>query len=247
MGTMNRWFYGQAVPRITRGSQHTSSRTGAPFCPSFSTGVLRNLSPTQPDRQFQQPGGVVLVKQGNMDGENWWKVKPKYSTKVLIGNWVEDRARGLPLQYLFTHHDEPRSRYLVSEYDDKYNRHGYNPVLPPLRTWNGRRLSWIPQKSDFPIIEPPTNYGLLEYLMKKWYKKEAGVMNSVYTVSYQRPPISPFDIWQLKHPTKTRYVPSSRGRLPTSTNRILDYEGGQKYLEAVSELVRARKPREASA
>ncbi|KAK2521623.1 hypothetical protein Q9233_010867 [Columba guinea] len=93
MGTMNRWFYGQAVPRITRGSQHTSSRTGAPFCPSFSTGVLRNLSPTQPDRQFHQPGGVVLVRQGNMDGENWWKVKPKYSTKVLIGNWVEDRAR----------------------------------------------------------------------------------------------------------------------------------------------------------
>lgn len=93
MGTMNRWFYGQAVPRITRGSQHTSSRTGAPFCPSFSTGVLRNLSPTQPERQFQQPGGVVLVRQGNMDGENWWKVKPKYSTKVLIGNWVEDRAR----------------------------------------------------------------------------------------------------------------------------------------------------------
>lgn len=33
------------------------------------------------------------MKQGNMDGENWWKVKPKYSTKVLIGNWVEDRAR----------------------------------------------------------------------------------------------------------------------------------------------------------
>ncbi|KAK2521622.1 hypothetical protein Q9233_010866 [Columba guinea] len=172
----------------------------------------------------------------------------------LNATWKDNQQRfiyvsfqGLPLQYLFTHHDEPRSRYLVSEYDDKYNRHGYNPVLPPLRTWNGRRLSWIPQKSDFPIIEPPTNYGLLEYLMKKWYKKEAGVMNSVYTVSYQRPPISPFDIWQLKHPTKTRYVPSSRGHLPTSTNRILDYDGGQKYLEAVSELVRARKPREASA
>lgn len=56
------------------------------------------------------------------------------------------------MQHFFTHHEEPRSRNLVSEYDDKYNRHGYNPVLPPLCSWNGRKFAWISQKSDFPIL-----------------------------------------------------------------------------------------------
>ena len=60
--------------------------------------------------------------------------------------------QGLPMQHFFSHHDEPRSRNLVSEYDDKYNRRGCNPVLPPLHSWNRRKFPWIPQKSDFPIL-----------------------------------------------------------------------------------------------
>lgn len=60
--------------------------------------------------------------------------------------------QGLPMELLFTHHDEPRSRNLVSEYDDKYNRHGHKPVLAPLHCWNGCTLAWIPQKADSPIL-----------------------------------------------------------------------------------------------
>uniref|UniRef100_A0A8C3SS54 Chromosome 1 open reading frame 158 n=1 Tax=Chelydra serpentina TaxID=8475 RepID=A0A8C3SS54_CHESE len=101
---------------------------------------------------------------------------------------------GLPKQHLFTHHEEPSHRNLVTQYDDHYNRHGYNPVLPPLRKWNGQKLAWLPEKSDFPIFEPPTNYGLFEQLMKKWTHQEAGVMNSVYTVSYETPPVSAFAV-----------------------------------------------------
>ncbi|KAF1553334.1 UNVERIFIED_CONTAM: hypothetical protein FQV15_0007231, partial [Eudyptes pachyrhynchus] len=228
----------------------------------------------------QQLGRVALVRQRNMiasqkDGQDWWKIEPKYSTKVLIGNWLDERKRfikdvgklgssiyrtdficfpdhkpdqtlrrtmmekfeGLPMQHLFTHHEEPRSRNLVSEYDDKYNRHGYNPVLPPLRSWNGRKFAWIPQKTDFPILEPPTNYGLLEHLMKKWHKKEAGVMNSVYTISYESPPISAFATCQLRQPAKTRNLPSSQGHLPQNDSRILAYGGCQKYLQAIGQLV----------
>uniref|UniRef100_A0A674K973 Cilia and flagella associated protein 107 n=1 Tax=Terrapene triunguis TaxID=2587831 RepID=A0A674K973_9SAUR len=102
--------------------------------------------------------------------------------------------QGLPKQHLFTQHEEPSNRNLVTQYDDHYNRHGYNPVLPPLRSWNGQKLAWLPEKSDFPIFEPPTNYGLFEQLMKKWTHEEAGVMNSVYTVSYERPPVSAFAV-----------------------------------------------------
>uniref|UniRef100_A0A8C3JET7 Chromosome 1 open reading frame 158 n=1 Tax=Calidris pygmaea TaxID=425635 RepID=A0A8C3JET7_9CHAR len=133
------------------------------------------------------------------DGDDWWKVKPKYSSKVLLG-FMYVSFQGLPMQHFFTHHEEPRSRNLVSEYDDKYNRHGYNPVLPPIRSWSGRKLSWIPQKSDFPILEPPTNYGLFEYLRKKWHEEEAGAMNSVYTVSYELPLISSWANCQLREP-----------------------------------------------
>ncbi|KFP45739.1 Uncharacterized protein C1orf158, partial [Chlamydotis macqueenii] len=230
----------------------------------------------------QQPGRAMLVRQRNMnaspeDGQNWWKIEPKYSTKVLIGNWLEERQRfiketgklgssiyrtdfisfpdhrpdetlrrtmtekyeGLPIQLLFSHHEEPRSRNLVSEYDDKYSRHGYNSALPPLRSWNGRKFSWVPQKSDFPILEPPTNYGLLQQLMKKWRKKEAGVMKSVYTISYKSPLISASATCEPRQPAETH-------NLPSSTPQILVYERGQKYLQALDQLGRDRKARNAS-
>ncbi|XP_074704298.1 cilia- and flagella-associated protein 107 [Strix aluco] len=229
------------------------------------------------------------VRQRNMsalqkDGQNWWKIQPKYSNEVLIGNWLEERRRftkdpgklgssiyktdfiwfpdhkpdqtlrrtmmekfeGLPVQHFFTHHDEPRSRNLVSEYDDKYNRHGYNPVLLPLHSRNKRKFAWIPKKADHPILEPPTNYGLLEHLMKKWHKKEAGVMTSVYTTSYESPPISAFATHQLGQAATTHVLPSNQGHLPQNVSRILDYEGCQKYLQVIRQLVRDRKARDAS-
>ncbi|XP_009964697.2 uncharacterized protein C1orf158 homolog [Tyto alba] len=217
------------------------------------------------------------------DEHDCWKIEPKYSNKVLIGNWLEERKRftketgklgssiyktdficfpdhkpehtlrrimmekleGLPMQHFFTHHDEPRSRNLVSEYDDKYNRHGYSPVLLPLHSGNECKFAWIPQKSDCPVLEPPTNYGLLEYLMKKWHQKEAGVMNSVYTISYESPPISAFATRQLRQPAKTHVLPSNQEYFPQNVSRILDYEGGQKYLQVIRQLVRDRKARDA--
>ncbi|XP_025929833.1 uncharacterized protein C1orf158 homolog [Apteryx rowi] len=173
-----------------------------------------------------------------IDGQDWWKTEPKYSSKVLIGNWLEERKGGLPKQHFFSHHEEPSSRNLVSEHDDNYNRHGHNTLLPPLRRWNGRKLAWIPEKSDFPILEPPTNYGLLEQLMKKWHKKEAGVMNSVYTVSYEKPPVSAFATCQIRQPAITHDFSSSQGHLPHNVSTILDYEGAQKYPQVLGQLAR---------
>uniref|UniRef100_A0A8B9G823 Chromosome 1 open reading frame 158 n=1 Tax=Amazona collaria TaxID=241587 RepID=A0A8B9G823_9PSIT len=169
------------------------------------------------------------VTASQNDGQDWWKIEPRYSTKVLIGNWLEERKRersspGLPRQHFFTHHEEPRSRNFVSEYDDKYNRHSYNPVLPPLRKWSGPKSSWIPQKSDFPITEPPTNYGLLEHLMKKWHKKEAGVMNSVYTISYETPPIPAVATCHRRRPPKTPGLSFIQRSPPQNVSGILDYE-----------------------
>ncbi|XP_006899632.1 PREDICTED: uncharacterized protein C1orf158 homolog [Elephantulus edwardii] len=160
-----------------------------------------------------------------------WHIEPKYSTRVLVGNWVEERKKfirttektpeciyrkeyvpfphhrpdlisrwygkrkieGLPYKHLITHHQEPRTNYLISTYDDHYNRHNYNPHLPPYRTWNGHKLLWLPEASDFPLPVPPTNYGLYEQLNRRWHRKDT--RESIYTSSYLRPPMSAMS-WQ---------------------------------------------------
>lgn len=60
--------------------------------------------------------------------------------------------QGLPYKHLITHHQEPSHRYLISTYDDHYNRHSYNPGVPALRSWSGQKLLWLPEKSDFPLV-----------------------------------------------------------------------------------------------
>uniref|UniRef100_A0A8C7AUA0 Cilia and flagella associated protein 107 n=1 Tax=Neovison vison TaxID=452646 RepID=A0A8C7AUA0_NEOVI len=117
-----------------------------------------------------------------------WKVETKYSTRVLTGNWVEERRKGLPYKHLMTHHQEPPHRHLISTYDDHYNRHSYNPGLPPRRSWSGHKLLWLPEKSDFPLLAPPTNYGLYEQLRWRWLAPKAAPRESIYTSSYPRPP-----------------------------------------------------------
>ncbi|XP_038188255.1 uncharacterized protein C1orf158 homolog isoform X2 [Arvicola amphibius] len=118
-----------------------------------------------------------------------WQIEKKYSTRVLVGNWVEERRKGLPYKHLITHHQEPSHRYLISTYDDHYNRHSYNPGVPALRSWNGQKLLWLPEKSDFPLLAPPTNYGLLEQLKQKWLMPKTGLRESIYTTSYPRLPV----------------------------------------------------------
>ncbi|XP_073648125.1 cilia- and flagella-associated protein 107 isoform X2 [Tursiops truncatus] len=118
-----------------------------------------------------------------------WKIEAKYSTRVLTGNWLEERKMGLPYKHLITHHQEPSRHHLISTYDDHYNRHNYNPSLPQLRTWDRHRLLWLPEKADFPLPAPPTNYGLYEQLKQRWLPSpEATQRKSIYTSSYPRPP-----------------------------------------------------------
>ncbi|XP_067422763.1 cilia- and flagella-associated protein 107 [Emydura macquarii macquarii] len=212
------------------------------------------------------------------DVQEWylpsWKIEPKYSTKVLIGNWLEERKRftkdigkpsnstygtdfvrfpdcrtdqivrrtimkkldGLPKQHLFMHHGEPSNRNLVTQYDDQYNRHAYNPVLPPLRRWNGQKLAWLPEKSDFPIFEPPTNYGLFEQLMKKWPQKETGMTNSVYTVSYEKPPVSAFAI--RRRPVTTCHLSPQDGQhLPHNISASLECDRAPECHQTPEQLV----------
>lgn len=60
--------------------------------------------------------------------------------------------QGLPYKHLITHHQEPAHRHLISTYDDHYNRHNYNPGLPPHRSWGRHKLLWLPEKADIPLL-----------------------------------------------------------------------------------------------
>ncbi|XP_072465021.1 cilia- and flagella-associated protein 107 isoform X2 [Notamacropus eugenii] len=114
------------------------------------------------------------------------------------------RSEGLPYNQLMTHHEEPKHRNLISTYDDHFNRHGYNPALPPIRCWNGQKLVWLPEKSDFSLLAPPTNYGLFESLRKKWQDSTKTHPNhSIYTLSYIRHPVSALSRRELATPVSS--------------------------------------------
>ncbi|KAM5248725.1 cilia- and flagella-associated protein 107 [Ctenodactylus gundi] len=106
-----------------------------------------------------------------------------------ISRWYGKRqTEGLPYKHLLTHHQEPWHRYLITTYDDHFNRHCYHPGLPALRAWSRHKLLWLPEKADFPLLAPPTNYGLYERLKQRWLTPKAGPRESTYTSSYPRPP-----------------------------------------------------------
>ncbi|KQK79390.1 hypothetical protein AAES_104323 [Amazona aestiva] len=98
--------------------------------------------------------------------------------------------------------------------------YGICGIKPP----GSKVLSIISNIQSFPVSEPPTNYGLLEHLMKKWHKKEAGVMNTVYTISYETPPIPAVATCHRRRPPKTPGLSFIQGSPPQNVSGILDYE-----------------------
>ncbi|NP_001088767.1 uncharacterized protein LOC496031 [Xenopus laevis] len=165
-----------------------------------------------------------------MDHYSGWKIEPKFSNKVLIGNWVEERKKfrtrrqpmqdscynidfvnfpdskpdwiftrsivkkmeGLPKCLLLSHHGEAKHKHLVSHYDDHFLRPG-NSTLPTLRSYDGNRLAWVPERSDYPTADPPTNFGLLQAKEKQWREKFSEEPRSLYSASYKQPPTSAYN------------------------------------------------------
>ncbi|XP_018408158.1 PREDICTED: uncharacterized protein C1orf158 homolog [Nanorana parkeri] len=135
------------------------------------------------------------------------------------------RMEGLPKQHVLSHQAEPRSRHLVSQYDDHYIRHG-NSTLPPLRSWNSNTLAWLPERSDFPLREPPTNFGLLQEKQKLW-GKPSEELRSVYSASYRNPPTSAF--MAPRYGVAPRFLSSTMHK-SNNTNKALDFKC-QAYLQ----------------
>ncbi|POI26514.1 hypothetical protein CIB84_009733 [Bambusicola thoracicus] len=208
-----------------------------------------------------QAGKIALMRQRHMIapktyGEDWWKVQPKYLAKVLIGNWLEKRKRvRLPLlspeccaSLQFT---KPCGKLGCSVYSTDFTHFPDHKPERTLRTTMMKKYedqsfkSPMYNTSSFLVSEPPTNYGLLGLLKRKRHGKEAGVMSSIYTTSYEKPPASAFAPCQFRRAAQPHGLTSRRGHLPR-VGRILDYEGGQRYMQALGQLARDRKARAAS-
>ncbi|XP_041062782.1 uncharacterized protein C1orf158 homolog isoform X1 [Carcharodon carcharias] len=115
-----------------------------------------------------------------------YKPYPYVMPDVRENVMIQKRHQGIPLSVFFTHHNIPHSWYYVTHYDEHFNRRP-NPCLPPLRKWNRRRLSWVPETADYPLIAPPTNFGLLEDKLAKLKRQaqyQSGIYDTIYTVSY---------------------------------------------------------------
>lgn len=82
--------------------------------------------------------------------------------------------------------------------------------------------------------------------MKKWYEKDAGVMKSVYTISYEKPPISALVTCHQRQPAKTSALLSNQAHFPQNISHTLDYEGAQKHLQAIVQLMRSKNARDTS-
>ncbi|XP_066547252.1 cilia- and flagella-associated protein 107 [Amia ocellicauda] len=185
-----------------------------------------------------------------------WRIEQKYSNKVLLGNWVEERlqfnrqhqtassshrldyrphrdsrpdtimrsaairrAEGLPQKLILSHHSPPHSHYLVSLYDEVYNRKG-NCTLPPLRSWDGDKLAWVPERTDHPVQDPPTNFGLLQSRLSRWNRQEAPFrLQSVYRTSFPHHPSAAFS--QPRFATARRQL-SSHLHIHNRVNKDLD-------------------------
>ncbi|XP_078414298.1 cilia- and flagella-associated protein 107 isoform X2 [Cetorhinus maximus] len=83
-----------------------------------------------------------------------YKPYPYVMPDVRENVMIQKRHQGIPLSVFFTHHNIPHSWYYVTHYDEHFNRRP-NPCLPPLRKWNMKRLSWVPETADYPLIVSP--------------------------------------------------------------------------------------------
>lgn len=105
---------------------------------------------------------------------------------VIIRRSALMRNEGMNKDHLFTHHGKTYSNNLISWYDEQYNKRMRDDKdrLPDLRKWDGHKLAWAPERSDYPIQGAPTNYGLHQTLKKRWEKELKAERKGHYKTDY---------------------------------------------------------------
>jgi hypothetical protein len=184
----------------------------------YSPGVL--IGNWQEDRLRDEKRYYKHASTYSIDFKNY----PGASPDVLIRRNAELNNSGLPSGVLFGRGTEPRQD-LITWYDQDYNgrvREGHDK-LPELRNWSSSSMSWVPEKSDYPIQGEPTNYGLQKKLQPRWSKDEKDLEqgmsarpNTTYRTSYLH---WPRDLYLVNANRPTMSFPSLTPRLEASVGR----------------------------
>jgi hypothetical protein len=117
---------------------------------------------------------------------------------------------GKPKEILF-HHGEAKNHQdsMITQYDEFYNHRARdedkNCKFPEVRKWDGSKLAWVPEKSDFPVQGAPTNFGLREKMQRKWETENISPYKKVPT-TYR----SDFRSWPTRSHWMSRTAPTSQ-------------------------------------
>ncbi|XP_059154154.1 cilia- and flagella-associated protein 107-like [Physella acuta] len=176
-----------------------------------------------------------------------WRIEQKYDSKVLIGNWAEERLKfpdtkykhnstnridfksygevhpdvtvrrnallnneGLPADMIFRHHDDAYNNMLITTYDENFNGRWRENNLPALRKWDSQTLGWLPERSDYPLRGPPTNFGLKQEIdARNEARRKACIepeFSTTYTCSYKEKPV---DAMRFTRHATPKYISTS--------------------------------------
>jgi len=152
-----------------------------------------------------------------------FKLYPEHQPDTLIRRSALMRNDGLKKQNLFDHHGNKYSNNMISWYDEQFNKRDReaSDKLPDLRKWDGHKLAWAPEKSDYPMQGKPTRYGLNENLKSRWVNElkaeRQGHYNTDYRNSFVRHPSSAHP---KRHASAPKYL-SSHFNPITNVNKNL--------------------------
>lgn len=146
---------------------------------------------------------------------------------VIIRRKAQLQNAGLGKEFLFYHHGNSYSNNMISWYDEHFNKRERDEQnkLPELRSWDSNRLSWVPEKTDFPIQGAPTNFGLSAKRNQRWIEQVAdattGDFNTTYRASFT--PHTRHSLTQTRHATPREK--STTLLRQNSTNKDLQLRG----------------------
>ncbi|KAF6038201.1 C1orf158 [Bugula neritina] len=84
---------------------------------------------------------------------------------------------------------------MISLYDEYYNRRARpdGQKFPPVRSWDSKSMTWVPEKIDHPLQADPTNWGLKNEVAERQAKleKEKNISDylSTYSLGYTEKPV----------------------------------------------------------
>lgn len=134
---------------------------------SFSNGCLIG-NWNEERRKFQRGKALSGNSTHRIDFQHL-SSKPRRNTR----RKAEMHNDGLDPKHLFSHHGHKYSNNMISWYDQHMNqRELVEGDLPEKRTWDGKKMVWAPERTDFPLQGRSTNFGLKEQMQEKWEQEE---------------------------------------------------------------------------